>query len=115
MGNANSTLALLTSSEFKWTAEIQYMGTLGNRDEAIRFASKHGCNLIVKYEKRSGPQFDVMLDPDSRWTSEAGSGRPGPARVVEAAKSGEQKKHGLLSMFGLARRIEAASASVSQH
>jgi len=114
MGNANNTLALLTSSEFKWTAEIQYMGTLGNRDEAIRFASQHGCNLIVKYEKRAGPQFDVMLDPDSRWTSQAGSGQFKSASTAEA-KAGGHRKRGFLGMFGLARRVEAAAASISQH
>jgi hypothetical protein len=108
MGSANGTLALLSSSEFKWTAEIQYMESLENRDEAIRYASQHGCNLIVKYEKRTGPQFDVMLDPDSRWTSQAASGQsePVPAR---------RKKRGILGMFGISRRIDSTAADASKH
>jgi hypothetical protein len=108
MGNANSTLALLSSSEFKWTAEIQYMESLENRDEAIRYASQHGCNLIVKYEKRKGPQFDVMIDPQSRWTSQADSGQSqsGPAG---------RKRRGILGMFGLSRRMDANPAGASQH
>jgi hypothetical protein len=115
MGNANSTLALLSSSEFKWTAEIQYMESLENRDEAIRYASRHGCNLIVKYEKRNGPQFDVMIDPESRWTSEAGSGLSGKGPAVEKNNSGGRRKRGILGMFGLARRIDGASARASKH
>lgn len=112
MGSAHNTLALVTSSEFKWTAQIQYKESLGNRDEAIRYASQHGCNLIVKYEKRSGPQFDVMLDPDSSWTAET------DCEVVEPVsdlKSNGRRKRGLLGMFGLGRRIDAAAANVSQH
>lgn len=111
MGSANNTLALLTSSEFKWTAQIQYMVSLGNRDEAIRYASQHGCNLIVKYEKRSGPQFDVMLDPDSSWTART------DCEVIDATpalKSGGWKKRSLLGMFGLSRRVPSAAAAVSQ-
>lgn len=112
MGNANSTLALLSSSEFKWTAQIQYMETLGSRDEAIRYATQHGCNLIVKYEKRTGPQFDVMLDPESHWTSHAGPGHLESARTLEGAKSGGRKKRGLLGMFGLTRRTGSAAAAI---
>ena len=115
MGNANSTLALLSSSEFKWTAEIQYMESLENRDEAIRYASQHGCNLIVKYEKRTGPQFDVMLDPESRWTSQAGSGQLKSVTDRRKAKSAGRKRRGILGMFGLSRRIDATAAGASQH
>lgn len=110
MGSASSTLALLTSSEFKWTAQIQYMGTVSNRDEAIRYASEHGCNLIVKYEKRSGPQFDVMLDPESSWTSEAGSSK---FETVTAEKS--RKKRGILGILGFGRRNDSATVSVSRN
>jgi hypothetical protein len=115
MGKSNNTLALVTSSEFKWTAEIQYMESLANRDEAIRYASQHGCNLIVKYEKRNGPQFDVMLDPESRWTSEAGPGQSGTVTAVEKSKSGGRRTRGFLGMFGLARWIEGAAAGASRH
>jgi hypothetical protein len=111
MGNANSTLALLTSSEFKWTAQIQYMETLSNRDEAIRYASEHGCNLIVKYEKRSGPQFDVMNDPEPTWTSEAGSSQFETGSATGKAR----KKRGILAMFGLARRKDSAAAGASRN
>ncbi len=115
MGKSNNTLALVTSSEFKWTAEIQYMETLTNRDEAIRYAGRHGCNLIVKYEKRNGPQFDVMIDPESRWTSEAGSGQSAKGPAVEKAKSGGQRKRGLMGMFGFAKRMDDAAAPASRH
>lgn len=113
MGNANSTLALLSSSEFKWTAQIQYMETLNSRDEAIHYATEHGCNLIVKYEKRTGPQFDVMLDPESKWTSHAGPGKLDSARNLKGPKSGGRKKRGLLGMFGLTKRTDSAPAVVS--
>lgn len=113
MGNTTNSLALVTSSEFNWTAEIQYKESLENRDEAILYASQHGCNLIVQYEKRSGPRFDVMLDPASRWTSRT------DCEVVEAAppSTGTKRwrKRRLLNMFGLARRIDSAAANVSQH
>ncbi|HET7102131.1 MAG TPA: hypothetical protein VFJ52_13340 [Terriglobia bacterium] len=115
MGKSNTTLALVSSSEFKWTAEIQYMESLANRDDAIKYASRHGCNLIVKYEKRNGPQFDVMLDPESRWTSEAGTGQSGTVTAVEKAKSGGRRKRGFLGMFGFTRRIDGAPAGVSRH
>ena len=107
MGNADNTLALVTSSEFKWTAQIQYMESLANRDEAIRYASEHGCNLIVKYEKRSGPQFDVMIDPDSTWTSKAACER---VQSLPKLKS----KRGLLGMFGLGRRVAPVVAGISK-
>ncbi len=115
MGNANSTLALLSSSEFKWTAEIQYMESLENRDEAIRYASQHGCNLIVKYEKRTGPQFDVMVDPQSRWTSQAASGQLESVSAGRKATNAGPKKRGILGMFGLSRRTPSTAAGASKH
>src|SRR5215472_7929447 len=63
MGMTN-TIALVPIAEFKWTAQIQYMESLESRDEAIRYAGLRGCNLIVKYDRRSGPLFDVMNDPN---------------------------------------------------
>lgn len=112
MGTANNTLAIVTSSEFKWTTQIQYMESLSNRDEAIRYASQHGCNLIVKYEKRSGPQFDVMIDPDSFWTAGADSAA---VKATPDLKSNGRRKRGLLGIFGLGRRVAPAAASISQH
>ena len=70
MENANGLIAVIPCSRFKWTAEIQYMRSLETRDEAIRYASRSGCNLVVKYEKRSGPLFDVLRDPNVVFTSE---------------------------------------------
>lgn len=110
MGSANSTLALVSSSEFKWTAQIQYMGTVSSRADAIRYASEHGCNLIVKYEKRTGPQFDVMLDPEPSWTSDAGSSQFSTA----SAAGTDKKKRGILGILGLGRRNSSAAVAVSQ-
>lgn len=71
MVNANATIAIIPSSQFKWTFQIQYKESLPSRDEAIRYASRYGCNLIVEYSKRSGPLFDVLQDPEMVCTSEA--------------------------------------------
>jgi hypothetical protein len=87
------------------------MGTVSNRNEAIRYASEHGCNLIVKYEKRSGPQFDVMLDPEPSWTSDAESSQ---FETVSAAGK-DKKKRGILGIFGLARRNSSATGVVSRN
>lgn len=64
METTSNTISLIQSTEFKWTAQIQYMESLESRDEAIRYAGQRGCNLIVKYDRRSGPLFDVMIDPN---------------------------------------------------
>jgi hypothetical protein len=108
MANANSTIALVPSTEFKWTAEIQYKESLPNRDEAIRYASLHGCNLIVKYDRRSGPLFDVMHDPYLHCTSEADTHLAETVQVMMEPEGGLWRKLKLRNMFGLGRRLGAA-------
>ena len=69
MSEGNSTIAIIPSSQFKWTFQIQYKESLPTRDDAIRYASRNGCNLVVQYSKRTGPQFDVLHDPELVCTS----------------------------------------------
>jgi hypothetical protein len=69
MGNASNTITILQSSCFKWPFQVQYIESLETRDEAIRYAGRHGCNLIVQYSRRPGPQFDVLQDPEQVCTS----------------------------------------------
>ena len=69
MPKVNSTIAVLPSPNFKWTAQVQYIETLPTRDEAVLYASAHDCNLIVVYERRTGPKFDVLQDPEHICTS----------------------------------------------
>jgi hypothetical protein len=111
MVDANSTIALVPSAEFKWTAEIQYKESLASRDEAIRYASLHGCNLIVKYDRRSGPLFDVMHDPALRCTSEANCRSAETVSVVIEPKSAGWSKLMARGVFGLARRLGAAAST----
>ena len=69
MGNSNGTIKLLQSHQFKWPFQVQYIESLETRDEAIQYAGRHGCNLIVQYSRRPGPQFDVLQDPEQVCTS----------------------------------------------
>lgn len=69
MGNSTSTIKLLQSNHFKWPFQVQYIESLETRDEAIQYAGRHGCNLIVQYSRRTGPQFDVLQDPEQVCTS----------------------------------------------
>lgn len=64
MSEVNNTIAIIPSSQFKWTFQVQYKESLPTRDAAIRYASRFNCNLIVQYTKRSGPLFDVLQDPE---------------------------------------------------
>lgn len=64
MENDNNGIAIVSCNYFKWKAQAQYKETLPTREEAIRYASVHGCNLIVIYDKRTGPKFDVLEDPN---------------------------------------------------
>jgi hypothetical protein len=114
MVNANSTIALVPSTEFKWTAQIQYIESLPNRDEAIRYAGLHGCNLIVKYERRSGPLFDVMRDPNLTCQSEV---NPVSIETVSLAIEPEPsgwRKTMARGVFGLFSRRLASAASSSR-
>jgi hypothetical protein len=69
MSKGYNTIAVLPSNNFKWTAQVQYIETLPTRDDAVLYASEHDCNLIVVYERRPGPKFDVLQDPEKICTS----------------------------------------------
>lgn len=64
METTNASIAVISSTYFKWRAQAEYKETVPTLDDAILYASRLGYNLIVKYERRSGPQFDVLLDPN---------------------------------------------------
>lgn len=70
MANSTKLIAVIPWSRFKWTAEAQYKQSLYTRDEAVRYASAHDCNVVVQFEKRTGPLFDVFQDPDLESQSE---------------------------------------------
>ena len=73
MGNPNRTITILQSSQFKWPFQVQYIESLETRDQAIQYAGRHGCNLIVQYSRRTGPQWDVLQDPEQVCTSRSDS------------------------------------------
>ncbi|TAM82627.1 MAG: hypothetical protein EPN47_08195 [Acidobacteria bacterium] len=113
MTNATSTIALIPSTEFKWTAQIQYKESLPSRDAAIRYAGLHGCNLIVKYDRRSGPLFDVMHDPNLAYESGTAVNPVETVRVeIEPERLGWRKSMAR-GVFGLFARRLASAASVS--
>lgn len=90
MGNANRTITILQSSRFKWPFQVQYIESLPTRDEAIQYAGRHGCNLIVQYSRRTGPQFDVLQDPEKVCTSVA----DGEVVEIEVGESLEARSNG---------------------
>ena len=113
MMNTNNTITLLRVTEFKWTAEIQYKESLQNRDAAIRYAGMHGWNLIVMYDRRTGPLFDVMHDPNLASKSEEYAERSETISVVfdpERAGLGKRMARGV---FGLISRRLAPAASTA--
>jgi hypothetical protein len=114
MVNANNTIALVPSTEFKWTAQIQYKESLASREEAISYAGLHGCNLIVKYDRRTGPLFDVMNDPNLASVSGVYAETTETVSVViEPEPTGRGKKM-VRGVFGLFARRLATSASASR-
>ncbi|MCL5670429.1 MAG: hypothetical protein M1423_03910 [Acidobacteria bacterium] len=105
MADVNNAIFIVPSSQFKWTFEVQYMESLPTREEAIRYASQKKCNLIVEYSKRSGPLFDVMLDPERVCESE---NSVDPIETVQPIKEYEQASWGKLMFrraFRLGRRL----------
>jgi hypothetical protein len=112
MVNANNTIALVPSTEFKWTAQIQYKESLPSREDAIRYAGLHGCNLIVKYDRRTGPLFDVMNDPNLASVSEMYAETTETVSVViEPERSGWSRMmaRGVFGLF--ARRLASAASA----
>ena len=115
MGKSSNTLALVSSSEFKWTAEIQYKESLETLDEAVRYASRHGFNMIVKYNLAAGLHFDVMHDPNLRSASDLGGDAVDTVQMVPVIV--EPERHGWIllvfrSLFNLFRRIGATASPV---
>jgi hypothetical protein len=112
MMNANNTITLVPVAEFKWTAEIQYKESLPSRDAAIRYAGLHGWNLIVMYDRRTGPLFDVMHDPHLASESEAYSETTETVSVVfdpERAGLGKRMARGVFGLFS--RRLDTAAST----
>ena len=108
MGNSTSTIKLLQSNHFKWPFQVQYIESLETRDEAIQYAGRHGCNLIVQYSRRTGPQFDVLQDPEQVCTSIADS------EIIEIAtdepmetQSTGRSRSALSGVAGLIKRFSA--------
>lgn len=86
MASSNNLIAVIPWKRFKWTAEAQWRQSLYTEEEAIRYASQHGCNVVVKFEKRPGPLFDVFQDPDVDCTSDQGY------QIVEAVAASDERK-----------------------
>ena len=110
MMNSYSAIAVIPSSNFKWTAEVQYKESLETRDAAILYASRHGCNMIVKYDRRTGPLFDVMHDPNLGTASGANTEMVKTAEVVPAIIETERigwTKLMFRGMVGLAQKLGA--------
>ncbi|HXH50135.1 MAG TPA: hypothetical protein VNM47_12395 [Terriglobia bacterium] len=112
MANAKKTIAIVPSTEFKWTAQIQYQESLPTREEAIRYAGLHGFNLIVQYERRSGPLFDVMNDPNLTCLSEISSNSFETVSVEIEPEAPSRRKKVARGIFGLfARRPDTATVT----
>ena len=112
MVNPNGKIAVISSSDFDWTAEIQYKESLETRDEAVRYASRHGFNMIVKYNMAAGVHFDVMHDPNLRSASDLGGDAVDVVEMVAVII--EPERHGWVrvmsrSVFNLGRRTSAAA------
>lgn len=112
MGNPNRSITILQSSQFKWPFQVQYIESLSTRDEAIQYAGRHGCNLIVQYSRRTGPQFDVLQDPEQVCTSRAGSETVEIAQdeLAEAQSRGRSRS----ALSGLASLIKRFSTGTRQ-
>ena len=110
MVNATCSIAVVPCTHFKWTAQIQYKESLSTREEAIRYASRTGCNLIVIYEKRTGPKFDVLQDPNL--DSEAESNDESSETVTVAAEPDSSGWGKLMfrSVFGFAKRLGSTTS-----
>ncbi len=113
MANANNTITVIPSSSFKWTAQIQYKESLYTRDEAIQYASEHDCNLVVKYERRSGPLFDALQDPNLGSTPRVASEIVEVVTATAGPESASRSKSMLRGVFGFARRL--GTAAITSH
>jgi len=106
--DGNNSITLISCTHFNWTARIQYRKSLSNRNDAIKYATRHGCNLIVQYYRRSGPLFDVMVDPE---LSCASSVNKAHTETIATEPEPESTGWGMLvlqSMLGLAKRFGPA-------
>jgi|GEM_PF-2728504 hypothetical protein len=105
MPNPNGTISVIPSSNFNWTARIEFKESFTDRDEAIRYASRHGYNLIVRYSK-GGTRFDVMWDLDGTVTSDTAAELVETVPVVEVpderswSQTIAEKLVGVLARFG---------------
>lgn len=111
MTTANTSITIIQSSNFKWTAQVQYFESLSTRDEAIRYASEHNCNLVVEYNRRSGPKFDALLDPNMVCTSEGSCKAAEMVPVVAEPEPVGWSKLMLRGVFGFVKRLGAAKTT----
>ncbi len=117
MVNPNGKIAVISSSDFDWTAEIQYKETLETLDDAVRYASRHGFNMIVKYNMAAGVHFDVMHDPNLRPASDIGADTVDTVEMVPVII--EPERHGWVHLLSerlvkLAGRIGATASPMPE-
>jgi hypothetical protein len=115
MVNTTGKIAVISSSDFDWTAEIQYKESLETLDDAVRYASRLGANMIVKYNLATGVHFDVMHDPNLHSASDLAGDAVDSVQMVPVIV--EPERHGWIrllfrSSFNLVRRIGAAASPV---
>lgn len=113
MASSKNLIAVIPWSRFKWTCEAQYKQSLYTREEAIRYASRHGYNVVVEFEKRSGPLFDVFLDPDVDCQSDEDYEIVEVVDVLEESGPARRRRPIFRSLAGLFRR-HRAGASIPQ-
>lgn len=63
MLRANRVVAVIPSDYFRWRPRVQFRESFTKMAHAIRYARRHGCNLVVECDEGNGPQFDVLDDP----------------------------------------------------
>jgi sugar phosphate isomerase/epimerase len=115
MVNTTGKIAVISSSDFDWTAEIQYKESLETLEDAVRYASRLGANMIVKYSLATGVHFDVMHDPNLHSASDLGADAVDSVQMVPVIV--EPERHGWIrlvfrSVFSLFRRIGATASAV---
>jgi hypothetical protein len=63
MPKANIEITVIPRDYFRWRARVRFMNSFPTRAEAVRYARRHGYNLVVECDEENGPQFDVLQDP----------------------------------------------------
>lgn len=62
MAKTKEEVAVIPSEYFRWRAGVQFIESFQERTSALRFARRHGYNLVVECDEGNGPQYEVLKD-----------------------------------------------------